>query len=208
MYLLNITILYNTISIHFRTLYTSYYYTCKKYQDAHKYKCQDKKGTNEIIFIVVADCIISPDKAEYKSNRVILDQNSFEHDLKDFYFIFIELLKFTKTKEDQLKNIVEKWCYFFWYEAKTREEDLDKIVGSDVIIKCLFDVLTFLSFSLAFQPRGWGEQPFLRQGRVSWPAWEFLPSSPSTLHPSPLPSLNLLTHSHTHWPYNLFSRNW
>uniref|UniRef100_UPI0037C099FA hypothetical protein n=1 Tax=Candidatus Wolbachia massiliensis TaxID=1845000 RepID=UPI0037C099FA len=30
------------------------------------------------------------------------------HDLKDFYFTFIELPKFPKTKEDQLENIVEK----------------------------------------------------------------------------------------------------
>lgn len=95
----------------------------------------DYHNLKEIIFIAVADCIIFPDKAEYKSNHTIRDENTNEHDLKDLYFVFIELPKFTKTKEDQLKNIVEKWCYFFRYAAETREEDLDKIVGSDVIIK-------------------------------------------------------------------------
>ncbi|MFP3028143.1 MAG: Rpn family recombination-promoting nuclease/putative transposase, partial [Wolbachia sp.] len=93
------------------------------------------------------DCIIFPDKAEYKSNHVILDQNSFEHDLKDFYFVFIELPKFIKTKEDQLENIVEKWCYFFRYAGETREEDLDKIVGSDVIIKRAYEEMNKFNWS-------------------------------------------------------------
>jgi hypothetical protein len=34
----------------------------------------------EIIFIAVADCITFPDKAEYKSNHTILDENTNEHD--------------------------------------------------------------------------------------------------------------------------------
>ncbi|MFP3030403.1 MAG: Rpn family recombination-promoting nuclease/putative transposase, partial [Wolbachia sp.] len=73
--------------------------------------------------------------------------NSFEHDLKDFYFVFIELPKFTKTKEDQLENIVEKWCYFFRYAGETREEDLDKIVGSDVIIKRAYEEMNKFNWS-------------------------------------------------------------
>lgn len=42
--------------------------------------------------------------------------------------------KFSKTKEDQLDNIFEKWCYFFKYASETIEEDLRKIVGSDEVI--------------------------------------------------------------------------
>ncbi len=123
-----------------------------QYYAAKAYSSQADQGDNyhnlkEIIFIAVADCIIFPDKAEYKSNHVILDQNSFEHDLKDFYFVFIELPKFTKTKEDQLENIVEKWCYFFRYAAETNEEDLDKIVGSDVIIKRAYEEMNKFNWS-------------------------------------------------------------
>ncbi|WP_353278282.1 Rpn family recombination-promoting nuclease/putative transposase [Wolbachia endosymbiont (group B) of Longitarsus flavicornis] len=123
-----------------------------QYYAAKAYSSQADQGDNyhnlkEIIFIAVADCIIFPDKAEYKSNHVILDQNSFEHDLKDFYFVFIELPKFTKTKEDQLENIVEKWCYFFRYAAETSEEDLDKIVGSDVIIKQAYEEMNKFNWS-------------------------------------------------------------
>ncbi|WP_264376172.1 Rpn family recombination-promoting nuclease/putative transposase [Wolbachia endosymbiont (group B) of Sphaerophoria taeniata] len=123
-----------------------------QYYAAKAYSRQASKGDQyhdlkEIIFIAVADCIIFPDKSEYKSNHVILDQNSFEHDLKDFYFVFIELPKFTKTKEDQLENIVEKWCYFFRYAAETSEEDLDKIVGSDVIIKRAYEEMNKFNWS-------------------------------------------------------------
>ncbi|WP_423349134.1 Rpn family recombination-promoting nuclease/putative transposase [Wolbachia sp. wLmal] len=122
------------------------YYAAKAYSSQAD-QGDDYHNLKEIIFIAVADCIIFPDKAEYKSNHVILDQNSFEHDLKDFYFVFIELPKFTKTKEDQLESIVEKWCYFFRYAAETNEEDLDKIVGSDVIIKRAYEEMNKFNWS-------------------------------------------------------------
>ncbi|MGL9717625.1 MAG: hypothetical protein ACR5K9_02855 [Wolbachia sp.] len=49
--------------------------------------------------------------------------------------------KFPKTKEDQLENIVEKWCYFFKYASETSEKDLKKIVGDDVVIGQAYDQL-------------------------------------------------------------------
>ncbi|BAO99396.1 putative uncharacterized protein [Wolbachia endosymbiont of Cimex lectularius] len=133
-----------------------------QYYAAKAYSSQADQGDEyhnlkEIIFIAVADCIIFPDKAEYKSNYTIRDENTNEHDLKDFYFVFIELPKFTKTKEDQLENVVEKWCYFFRYAAETREEDLDKIVGSDVIIKRAYEEMNKFNWSeeelLAYEQR-------------------------------------------------------
>ncbi|WP_341811032.1 Rpn family recombination-promoting nuclease/putative transposase [Wolbachia endosymbiont (group A) of Andrena bucephala] len=133
-----------------------------QYYAAKAYSSQADQGDEyhnlkEIIFIAVADCIIFPDKAEYKSNHTIRDENTNEHDLKDFHFVFIELPKFTKTKEDQLENIVEKWCYFFRYAAETREEDLDKIVGSDVIIKRAYEEMNKFNWSeeelLAYEQR-------------------------------------------------------
>ncbi|WP_423349024.1 Rpn family recombination-promoting nuclease/putative transposase [Wolbachia sp. wLmal] len=122
------------------------YYAAKAYSSQAD-QGDDYHNLKEIIFIAVADCIIFPDKAEYKSNHVILDQNSFEHDLKDFYFVFIELPKFTKTKEDQLESIVEKWCYFFRYAAETNEEDLRKIAEKAPIIKLAYDELDRFSWN-------------------------------------------------------------
>lgn len=122
------------------------YYAAKAYSSQAD-QGNDYHNLKEIIFIAVADCIIFPDKAEYKSNHTIRDEDTNEHDLKDFYFVFIELPKFTKTKEDQLESIVEKWCYFFRYAEETREEDLDKIVGSDVIIKRSYEEMNKFNWS-------------------------------------------------------------
>ena len=95
----------------------------------------------EIIFIAIADCIIFPDKAHYKSDHVILDKATHEHDLKDFYFTFIELPKFTKSKEE-LSSIEDKWCYFFKHAHETTtEEELQKIIGNDSIIQKAYTAL-------------------------------------------------------------------
>jgi predicted transposase/invertase (TIGR01784 family) len=97
-------------------------------------------GLKEIIFIAIADCIIFPNKSHYKSDHVILDKATYEHDLKDFYFTFIELPKFTKSKEE-LSSIEEKWCYFFKHAHETTEVELQNVIGSDTIIHRAYSAL-------------------------------------------------------------------
>ncbi|MDD9331872.1 MAG: Rpn family recombination-promoting nuclease/putative transposase [Wolbachia sp.] len=121
-----------------------------QYYVAKAYSRQADKGDKyhnlkEIIFIVIADCILFPNKPGYKSDYVIQDKDTTEHDLKDFYFTFIELSKFPKTKEDQLENIVEKWIYFFKYAEETSEKELEKIIGSDLIIQNVFVITKLYS---------------------------------------------------------------
>ncbi|MGL5626183.1 MAG: Rpn family recombination-promoting nuclease/putative transposase [Candidatus Rhabdochlamydia sp.] len=94
----------------------------------------------EIIFIAIADCIIFPNKAHYKSDHIILDKATYEHDLKDFYFTFIELPKFNKSKED-LSSIEEKWCYFFKHAHETTEAELQRVIGNDTIIHRAYTAL-------------------------------------------------------------------
>ncbi|WP_419247533.1 Rpn family recombination-promoting nuclease/putative transposase [Wolbachia endosymbiont of Rhagoletis indifferens] len=123
-----------------------------QYYAAKAYSRQADKGDQyhnlkEIIFIAIADCVLFPNKYEYKSKHTIRDEDTNEHDLKDFYFIFIELPKFPKNKEDQLENIVEKWVYFFRYADETSEEELEKIIGSDVIIKKAYEELNRFNWS-------------------------------------------------------------
>ncbi|OAM04568.1 MAG: transposase [Wolbachia endosymbiont of Dactylopius coccus] len=123
-----------------------------QYYAAKAYSRQADKGDQyhdlkEIIFIAIADCILFPDKSEYKSKHTIRDEDTNEHDLKDFYFVFIELPKFSKTKEDQLSNIVEKWVYFFRYADETTEEELERIIGSDLIIKRAYEELNRFNWS-------------------------------------------------------------
>jgi predicted transposase/invertase (TIGR01784 family) len=46
-----------------------------------------------VIFLAIADFIMFPEKKAWKSNHRLLDTKTYEHDLKDFYFIFLELKK-------------------------------------------------------------------------------------------------------------------
>lgn len=116
------------------------YYAAKAY--SRQANTGDKYyNLKEIIFIAIANCEIFTGKAGYKSDHIILDKETNEHDLKDFYFTFIELPKFSKTKIEELENIVEKWCYFFKYADKTSEADMEKIVGSDLVIKKAYEAL-------------------------------------------------------------------
>ncbi|MGB7128038.1 MAG: Rpn family recombination-promoting nuclease/putative transposase [Candidatus Rhabdochlamydia sp.] len=94
----------------------------------------------EIIFIAIADCIIFPNKSQYKSDHVILDKETHEHDLKDFSFTFIELPKFHKSKEE-LSSIEEKWYYFFKHAHETTEEELQEMIGGDTIIHRAYTAL-------------------------------------------------------------------
>jgi predicted transposase/invertase (TIGR01784 family) len=116
------------------------YYASKAYS-----RQLDKSGKysdlKEVIFIAISDCIIFKEKKEYKSDHVILDKNTYEHDLKDFSFTFIELPKFTKTKTEDLNNIIEKWCYFFKHADETKEEDLDRLASQSPVIKIAYEAL-------------------------------------------------------------------
>ena len=90
------------------------YYAAKAYsRQLNSGQEEDDKYQNltDVIFIAIADCIIFKDKTEYKSDHVILDENSYEHDLQNFSFMFIELPKFNKTNISELNTILEKWCF-------------------------------------------------------------------------------------------------
>lgn len=126
------------------------YYAAKAYsRQLNSGSGEDGRYENlkEVIFIAIADCTIFKNKAEYKSDHVILDKNSYEHDLQDFSFTFIELPKFKKDKISELETIIEKWCYFFKYAANTSEEDLKKLIGSDLVINQAYEALNQFNWS-------------------------------------------------------------
>ncbi len=100
----------------------------------------------EIIFVAITDFIMFPDKKNYKSDHVILDKITYDHDLKDFSFTFLELPKFNKSI-DQLSNMIEKWTYFFKHAEETTESDLKKIIGTDQIIERAYEALNRFSLS-------------------------------------------------------------
>ncbi|ACR47958.1 hypothetical protein RPR_p14 (plasmid) [Rickettsia peacockii str. Rustic] len=128
------------------------YYAAKAYsRQLSQGQKQDGLYANlkEVIFIAISDYIIFPDKADYISHHVILDKITFEHDLKDFSFSFIELPKFNIDKIEDLKTITEKWCYFFKYAANTSEADLQKIIGSDLVVGRAYEALNQFNWNEA-----------------------------------------------------------
>jgi predicted transposase/invertase (TIGR01784 family) len=115
------------------------YYAAKAYC-SQMHRGQPYEKLKEIIFLAIVDFTLFPEKSYYKSDHVILDRDTHEHDLKDFSFSFIELPKFHKTKEE-LTTIVDKWAYFFKHAEETSERDMSAIVGSDEVIAEAYEAL-------------------------------------------------------------------
>lgn len=122
-----------------------------QYYAANAYSSQMNIGEEysklkEVIFLAITNFVMFPDKKAYKSDHVTLDKHTFERDLKDFYFCFLELPKFNKNI-DELQTIVEKWTFFFKHASQTREADLEKIIGSDEVIRAAYQALNQFSWS-------------------------------------------------------------
>jgi len=115
------------------------YYAAKAY--CNQMKVSGKYyGLKEVVFLAIADYVVFSDKPHYKSDHIILDKKSYEHDLKDFSFTFIELPKFKKEKISELETYEERWCYFLKY-ANEPENIAELIASSDEVIKRAYDEL-------------------------------------------------------------------
>jgi len=100
-----------------------------------------------VIFLAIADFIMFPEKkGGWKSEHRILDENTYENDLKDFYFVFIELDKFNKSIEES-KTLEEKWCYFFKHADESTFAEIQHLIGSDHIIKRAFEAIDQASWT-------------------------------------------------------------
>lgn len=121
------------------------YYASRAYssQMVEGGKYEDLK---EVIFLALTDFVMFPNCTAYKSEHVILDKETHEHHLKDFSFTFFELPKFHQDIND-LKNVEEKWLYFFKHADETSEEDLNKIIGQDEIIERAYEELNRFSWN-------------------------------------------------------------
>ncbi|MBA8757981.1 Rpn family recombination-promoting nuclease/putative transposase [Wolbachia pipientis] len=112
--------------------------------------CRDENGVQVIVEMQVAKTKGFEKRAQYYAAKAYsrqADKGDQYQDLKEIIFIAIELPKFPKTKEDQLESIVEKWIYYFKYADETSEEELEKIIGSDVIIKKAYEELNRFNWS-------------------------------------------------------------
>lgn len=121
------------------------YYASKAYV-AQAHQGGKYHHLKEIIFLAITNFEMFPQKKGWKSDHVILNKDSYEHDLKDFSFTFVELPKFDKSIE-QLATRAEKWCYFLKHGMQTHERDVEKVVGQDNIIRRAYEELNRFNWS-------------------------------------------------------------
>jgi len=113
------------------------YYAAKTYC-AHFDEGDDYPNLTKVIFLAITDYIVFPNKQGYKSEHVILDNESYEHDLKDFSFTFVELPKFRKENHE-LISIEDKWYYFLKHADESN--NINEILASNPEIQEAYDVL-------------------------------------------------------------------
>jgi predicted transposase/invertase (TIGR01784 family) len=101
---------------------------------------QTYENLKQVIFLAITNFTMFPDKKAYKSDHVILDKHSYEHDLKDFSFTFLELPKFQKSMLE-CKTMLEKWSYFLKHAEDMPEYAVEPFVGNDAILERAYQEL-------------------------------------------------------------------
>jgi len=122
------------------------YYAAKAYIE-QRGKGIEFADLKEVTFLAITDFTLFPEKEAYLSHHVMLDKQTYERNLKDFSFSFLELPKFKKTK-NQLTTMIEKWAYFFKKATTTNEKDVPLIVGTDIILQRAYDELNRFSWTV------------------------------------------------------------
>ena len=121
------------------------YYAAKAYINqadvGHKYE-----NLREVVFLAITQFTMFPRRKSFKSDHIILEKDTHDHDLRHLAFSFLELPKF-KKKIDQLEGITDKWMYFFKHAEKTTEADLARIIGDDPIIERAYGELNRFSWT-------------------------------------------------------------
>ncbi len=108
----------------------------------------------KVVFLAITSYIVFPDKPDYKSDHVILDNKTYQNDLKDFSFTFVELPKFTKTI-DELESIEEKWYYFLKHANESNDVEG---LADNAAIKEAYEIIERVN---------WTEKDFLEYERVA-----------------------------------------
>jgi predicted transposase/invertase (TIGR01784 family) len=108
------------------------YYASKAYIRQLDKGDKEYSKLKEVIFIAITDYVVFPQKKAYKSDHIILDKETHDHDMKDITFTFIELPKYTKGKSEKLTSRIEQWCRFFKYGDDTTEQEVEEVVDPEV----------------------------------------------------------------------------
>lgn len=123
------------------------------YYAARAYCSQQVEGTkfhdlNDVYFLAITDFTPFPAKKTWLSRIGLKDLDTNEHDIEAIQLFFMQLPFFKKTLDDlETMTIKEKWAYFFKHADETSEQDLEKFIGEDTIIKRAYDELNRFGWS-------------------------------------------------------------
>ena len=127
-----------------------------------KEKTKNDKGgykkLRPVIFLAVMEETLFPNKTTYLSHHQFRDIVTYEHDLKQMSFSFLELSKFHK-EFDELDNDIEKWAYFFKHASHIDPDDLDKVLKEDSALSSAYRAL---------ERSGYTPEQLLEYDRYAW----------------------------------------
>jgi predicted transposase/invertase (TIGR01784 family) len=141
------------------------YYAAKAYTAQMKVNGK-YHALKEVIFLAITNFVMFEDKKAYKSDHVILDKASYEHDLKDFSFTFLELPKIDQTFE-QATTMVEKWAYFFKHAEETPEREVEERFKEVHALHRAYEELNRFS---------WSEEELLAYEHATKQDWDYAAS--------------------------------
>lgn len=117
------------------------YYAAKAYSDQIE-RGEDYPKLNQVIFIGILDFKGFEGDA-FLSRHIILNNDTFKHEIKDLELNFIELPKFTKS-QDEIDTILDKWIYFIKH-APTLDIIPDNLNSS--ALKTAYEIADSFSWS-------------------------------------------------------------
>ncbi len=124
----------------------------------------DKGGYNKlrpVIFLAIMEETLFPNKKDYLSHHQFRDVVTYEHDLKQMSFSFLELSKF-HTQFCELKDDIEKWAYFFKHASHIDPDDLDKVLRENSALSNAYKALERASYTpeqlLEYDRYAWKEE--------------------------------------------------
>ena len=102
----------------------------------------------KVLFLAFCDFSIFPEKKGYKSEHVLMDRKTNEHNLGMLNFTFVDLVKFDKQCTKSVSELTkeEKFYYFLCHATSIKDEELALLIKTPDI-KSAFTALERYSWS-------------------------------------------------------------
>lgn len=127
------------------------YYACKAFISQMK-AGEPYQGLDKVIFLAFTNFDVFPGKAAYKSEHVVLDKKTYEHNLDKLSFTFIDLPKFDRAMQQRKAKVEdlsleEKFYYFLYHAPVTTAEEFSRIIKNSPIIEKAYKELNSVYWS-------------------------------------------------------------